>query len=186
MSLFFLLQIKKAGETLRPFCTAKIGLLEVLVDQLGHLEHRDLRLAPEDRLELVVGIDHSLVLLVLQRVALDIAPDFLGDFGAWHRVRADDRSEHRARHHRLHECRIGLALLACRLLRLLLRHRASPLKIKWSDPEIPPAYDLAVGERCRIPRGMSIVFREKSALDGGAVAEVTRAHADCRSSHAAI
>src|SRR6185436_7795385 len=97
---------KKAGGALRPFLTAKARLLEVLVD----------------RLELVVGIDHPLVLLVLQRVALDIAPDFLGDLGARHRACADDRSKRRARSHRPHECRIGLALLPCRLLRLLLRH----------------------------------------------------------------
>ena len=36
------------------------GLLEMLVDDLRHLEHRHLRLA-EDRPQLLVGIDHALV-----------------------------------------------------------------------------------------------------------------------------
>src|SRR5262245_16983866 len=62
-------------------------LLEVLVDQLGHLEHRYRALAAEHGLELVVGIDVATVLLVLQAVALDVGPDLLGDLGARHRAR---------------------------------------------------------------------------------------------------
>src|SRR4051812_32405653 len=43
-------------------------LLEVLVDELRHLEHRDLALATEDGLELVVGVDHAALLGVLETV----------------------------------------------------------------------------------------------------------------------
>src|SRR5687767_7880389 len=53
-------------------------LLQVPADQLGHLEHRHLRLAAEHSLQLVVGVDHAPVLLVLEAVALDVAPDLLG------------------------------------------------------------------------------------------------------------
>jgi hypothetical protein len=111
--------------------------LQVLVDQLGHLEHRHLRLAAEHRLQLVVGIDHATVLLVLQAIALDVAPDLLGHLGARHGARADDGAERCARVHRLHECRIRLALLA-RLLRLLFRHRVSPLNGNLEIRIFPP------------------------------------------------
>ena len=44
------------------------ALLQVTVDQLGHLEHRDLSLL-EDFLQLGVGVDHRALGLVLQVVA---------------------------------------------------------------------------------------------------------------------
>src|SRR5947208_2921777 len=68
-------------------------LLEVAADQLGHLEHRHLVLAAEDGLELVVRVDHAAVFLVLQAIALDIAPGLLGHFGARHCPGADPGSE---------------------------------------------------------------------------------------------
>src|SRR3954471_3200235 len=40
--------------------------LQMIVHQLGHLEHRHLRLAAEDRTQLVVRVDLTLVLLVLE------------------------------------------------------------------------------------------------------------------------
>src|SRR5262245_15171241 len=50
-----------------PFSLLPCGsLAQVLADQLGHVEHRHLRLAAEHGLQLVVGIDHALVVLVLQ------------------------------------------------------------------------------------------------------------------------
>src|SRR5947207_351803 len=50
-------------------------------------------------------------------------------------------------------------------------------KMIGRTPKIPPAYDAAVGERCRILRGVSIILREKIALDALVVAEVSRASA---------
>src|SRR5207247_10397804 len=44
---------------------------------LRHLEHVDGRLAAEHRLEHIVGLDHPLVLLVLQAILLDVGPEFL-------------------------------------------------------------------------------------------------------------
>jgi predicted enzyme related to lactoylglutathione lyase len=65
--------------------------LEVLVDQSGHLEHRDLILPAEDDAKLVIGVDHPLVLLVLEPVGFDVVPDLLGHFAARHRLTANDR-----------------------------------------------------------------------------------------------
>src|SRR5215831_6180841 len=85
-------------------------LLEVLVHQLRHVEHGHLRLAAEDGLELIVGVDHAAILRVLQVVLLDVLPELLGDLGARHRVRADDRRELSGRRHRFHERRIRRTL----------------------------------------------------------------------------
>src|SRR5438309_11222751 len=104
-----------------------MGLLEVPADQLGHLEHRHLVSTAEHGLELVVRVDHAAVFLVLEAIALDIAPDLLGHLGARHCAGADYGSKHCARRHRLHECCIRLALLATTLLRLLLCYLVSPL-----------------------------------------------------------
>src|ERR687895_700823 len=97
------------------------SLFQVPAHQLGHLEHRHLALAAKYRLQLVVGIDHAPVLLVLKAVTLDVAPDFLGHLGARHCARADHGRKRAAGGHRLHESRIRLALLAG-FLRLLFRH----------------------------------------------------------------
>ena len=51
-------------------------------DKLGHLEHGDLRLAVEHRLELVVGVDERLLGRVLELVLTDVLPKLLGQFGA--------------------------------------------------------------------------------------------------------
>src|SRR5947209_2351946 len=56
------------------------ALLEVLVDELRHLEHRDLALAAEDGLEVLVGVDLAAVLGVLETLPLDVRPQLLGDF----------------------------------------------------------------------------------------------------------
>ena len=53
--------------------------LEVRVDQLGHLEHRDLG-DLEDFLELGIGIDHRALGLVLQVILLDVFPKFFSNF----------------------------------------------------------------------------------------------------------
>src|SRR5262249_41211371 len=126
-------------------------LFQVPADQLGHLEHRDRALAAEDRLELVVGVDHALVLLVLEAVALDVAPDLLGDLGARHRARSDHRRERGARGHCLHEGCIWLTLLAA-LLRLLFRHLDFSSEDCRCDRTRCCRYGLAVTRRCTIWR----------------------------------
>src|SRR4051794_39354754 len=54
--------------------TPERRLLEVLVHELRHLEHRDAALAAEDRLHLLVGDDHAAFLRILQVVPLDVRP----------------------------------------------------------------------------------------------------------------
>src|SRR5260221_12377836 len=71
--------------------------LYVLADKLRHLEHVDLRLAAEHRLERVVRFDHPLVLLVLQAVLLDVGPQLLGDLGAGARFGSLDFAERSVR-----------------------------------------------------------------------------------------
>jgi tRNA(Leu) C34 or U34 (ribose-2'-O)-methylase TrmL len=67
-----------------------LGVLEVFVDEAGHLEHRDLT-APKDRTEVLVRVDHAAVLRILKTLTLDVVPQFLGDFGPWHCAAADYR-----------------------------------------------------------------------------------------------
>src|SRR5688572_3391135 len=76
---------------------------QVLVDQRGHLEHRDLILAAEDDAQLVIGVDHPLVGLVLQTVLLHVIPHALRDFAAWDRLIADDDGQIGARLYRCGE-----------------------------------------------------------------------------------
>ena len=84
--------------------------LQLIADQLGHLEHRDLGLL-EDFLQLGIRIDHALVRLVLKVVLLDVFPDLLGHFGARHGLVADHRGERGAGRHGLHEGGVRGALL---------------------------------------------------------------------------
>src|SRR5579859_3103654 len=72
-------------------------LAEVLIDQRRHLEHRHLFLSTEDLLQVVVGIDHALVLLVLQTIGFDVIPNLLGHFTARNRFASNDRREVGAR-----------------------------------------------------------------------------------------
>src|SRR5688572_8412627 len=64
-------------------------LFEVLADQLRHLEHVDRRLTAEDALQGRIGLDHALVLDVLQLVLLDVGPQLLRDLGPRDRLGAD-------------------------------------------------------------------------------------------------
>src|SRR5579884_2057494 len=106
-----------------PSRSRSCGLLDVLVDELGHLEHRDLALATEDGLELVVGVDHATLFRVLKPVALDVLPELLRDLRARHRAVAHDSGKLSVGLHRPHERRVRRALrtAALRLLRALLR-----------------------------------------------------------------
>jgi hypothetical protein len=79
-------------------------------DELGHLEHRDLRLTAEDRPELVVGVDLGPHLRVLEPVSLDIGPELFGELRARQRARANDGSECIVRLDRSHEGGIRFAL----------------------------------------------------------------------------
>src|SRR4051812_40655450 len=90
-------------------------LLHVLVDELRHLEHRDLALAAEDRAELVVRVDHAALLLVLQAVPLDVLPQLLGHFRSWNRAVSDHCAERSVYLHGPHEGGIGFALRATTL-----------------------------------------------------------------------
>ena len=58
----------------------------MLRDELRHLEHRDLRLPAEDRLQRIVGIDLRLHLLVLEAVLLDVIPNLLDYLSARKRL----------------------------------------------------------------------------------------------------
>src|SRR5689334_20001291 len=105
-----------------------IRLLDVLVDQLGHFEHRDFALTAKHGLELVVGVDHATLFRVLKPVALDVLPELLRDFRARNRIRSDDRGERTSRRLRRHEGGVRRTLLRLfrrSLLRswLLLRRR---------------------------------------------------------------
>src|SRR5438477_7666324 len=91
------------------------GCFHVLVDELGHLEHRDFVLAAEHGTELVIGVDHTPLLLILAAVALDVLPELLRDLRARHRIVADHRGERRVGLHRLHEGRIRRPLRTCAL-----------------------------------------------------------------------
>ncbi len=83
---------------------------QMLIDVLGHLEHRDLSLAAKHRSQFVIGIDISPVFAVLKIMTLDVGPDLLGNLGSRHGVAADNRRECGTGHHRFHECRVRLAL----------------------------------------------------------------------------
>src|SRR5262252_3784421 len=98
-----------------PSAVRRRALLDVLVDQLGHLEHRDFALAAENGLELVVGVDHAALLRILKPVALDVGPELLRDLGARDRIASDNRGEHWSGLLRRHERRVRRPLL----LRLL-------------------------------------------------------------------
>src|SRR5687767_14411527 len=87
----------------------------VTIDQLRHLEHRDLLLAAEDGAEPVVGVDHATLLRILEPVALDVLPQLLRDLSAWHGTIAHYGGERSIRLHGLHECRIRCALATARL-----------------------------------------------------------------------
>src|ERR1041385_8328896 len=84
-------------------------LLQVTTDELRHLEHRDLFLAAEDRLQIVVGVDHRPLGFVLKPFALDVGPEFFRNLSARQRLASHPFRQSRGRLHRLHECSIRFA-----------------------------------------------------------------------------
>ncbi|SPJ17211.1 hypothetical protein SBBP2_260007 [Burkholderiales bacterium] len=87
----------------------KNGLLQVLADVLGQVEHRYLRLATEQGFELVVGVDVAAIDRVLQLVLLNIGPDLAGYLGSRERGRTDYHGQRADRGKRLHERRVWFA-----------------------------------------------------------------------------
>ena len=65
------------------------GLFQVLVDCLGHLKHIQFFPA-ENRLQLVVGEDFTLVLRILEFVLLDMGPNLFRDLAARKRLCPDN------------------------------------------------------------------------------------------------
>src|SRR5262249_12946886 len=92
---------------------------EVLVDQLGHLEHRDGPFATEDGPELVVGVDVPPLLRILEVVLADVGPELLPHFRPGNWLVTDNLRQVLRRHELLHECGVGLALRSRGLLGLL-------------------------------------------------------------------
>jgi hypothetical protein len=70
------------------------ALSDVLVDELGQLEHGRLRLAAKEGLELVVRVDVAPVLRVLQLVRSNVLPDLFGDLGAGQSSRPYDGAQY--------------------------------------------------------------------------------------------
>ena len=136
-------ETRRAGNS-RPACPAcgagrsrapPHRLLQVLGDELGHLEHRDGLLAAENFAQLVVGVDVAAVDLVLEAVLLDVGPELAGDFGARLGRGADHGGERGARHEGLHESGVGLAL-GCRSS----SRRASWLPFSWRRASSLPSF----------------------------------------------
>ena len=86
--------------------TLLVRLGEMLCDELGHLEHVDHLLAPEDFLQGVIGVDVALVLCILKIVLLDVDPQALHYLTTRHRTLSNDLSQVCADRHRLHKCGI--------------------------------------------------------------------------------
>ena len=60
-------------------------------DELGHFEHRDLALAAEDGLQLIVREDVPLIRRILEVVLLNVFPKFLDHLRSRERTLPDDR-----------------------------------------------------------------------------------------------
>jgi hypothetical protein len=60
-------------------CAIARSGLDVLRDELGHLEHGHLLLAAEDRLKLRISVDVRALLRILETILLDVVPELLRD-----------------------------------------------------------------------------------------------------------
>jgi hypothetical protein len=78
-------------------------------DVLVHLEHGDLLLAVEDRLQHFVSVDLGPLFLVLKIVLLDVDPQLGNDLGAGKRLGADNRGQFIIRLDGLEEGGVGFA-----------------------------------------------------------------------------
>jgi hypothetical protein len=77
------------------------GLLYVLAHQLGELEHRDRLFPAEDGLQRRIRMNLAFILGILQAMAFDVLPDFLGDLRARQWPLADEGGQLRAGPHGL-------------------------------------------------------------------------------------
>ena len=80
----------------------------MLIDKFGHLEHADLLFAVEDRLKLIVTVDHAPILRVLQVILLYIGPYFSGYLRARQRLITDDGTQRGIGLHGLHKRSVEL------------------------------------------------------------------------------
>ena len=81
----------------------------MLADHLGHFEHANLLLAAEDGLELVIGVDHTPVLRILQAFFLDIGPQFFDHLRSGQLLVADNGTKRSIRRQGPHEGGGGVA-----------------------------------------------------------------------------
>ncbi len=84
-------------------------LFDVGRNVLGHFEHGHLGFAAENSFQGGVGVDHTLVFLVLELVLLDVVPDFFGEFSARHGGGTDNSGECGVRLDGFEECRVRFA-----------------------------------------------------------------------------
>jgi len=108
-------RIKRAPQRGRPHShPGTPELAEILICDLGQVEHGDLTPIVEQRTELLVGVDRPPILGVLQPIPFDIRPEFADDLRPGHWAVADDGGELCAGLQRSHECGIRGALLTGR------------------------------------------------------------------------
>ena len=81
----------------------------MLEDQFGHLKHGNLGLSSEQNLEVRVGVDVALLVLVLEAMFLDVGPDLLHHFGARHGTAANNCGQDGVWLHGLHKLSIWLS-----------------------------------------------------------------------------
>ena len=93
----------------------------MFIDQLCHLKHTDLFFAVKDFFKLVIGVDHALVLAILQSIFVDIIPDLIRDFLAWNRLGANYGSQRSIRLQRLLQRGTAVTLSRSLLSRGFLR-----------------------------------------------------------------
>src|SRR5688572_10070104 len=129
-----------------------LRVLEVIVDELRHLEHRDLSSAAKYSAQPVVGIDHPTVLLILETILPDVIPNPFRHLGTRHRPSADDSSKVIRRLHGPHERRIRRALGALRSA--ALRRGTTPTRLA-SSHLLPPSLLRAAAFRGSLPTALS-------------------------------
>ena len=80
-------------------------------NHFGHLEHVDLALAAENRLEDRVGPDHGTFVGILKIVFLDVVPELLGHLSSGEGFLAYDFRQRAIRLNRSHERGVGCSFL---------------------------------------------------------------------------
>lgn len=125
-----------------------LGFGEVFRNMLGHFKHVDYLFAGENLFEVIVGIDVSLVYLILKFVLLDVNPEFFDYFRPGHWTLTDNRRQISRNGHWLHERRICF-LRHFLLGRLLNRNSVAGL-FSYYDISLVHHYFLAIWEGLRL------------------------------------